>query len=100
MSLAIWSATDRQNRVLMLRVIPGGRLSLSGIWVPRMSQMPSARNSLMHFSAVSPAALPSLPNKNSSWISSANTTSGCSPEPGRAASSGVTLFSGALPMAA
>ena len=62
--------------------------------------MPSARNSLMHFSAVSPAALPVLPNRNSSWISSTNTTSGCSPEPGSAASSGVTLFSGALPMAA
>ena len=31
--------------------------------------------------AVSPAVLPSLPNRNSSWISSANTISGCSPEP-------------------
>jgi hypothetical protein len=30
MSLAVWSATDRQNRELTLRVIPVGRLSLSG----------------------------------------------------------------------
>ena len=60
MSLATWSATDRQNRVLMLRVIPVGRLSLSGIWVPRIRMMPSARNSLMHFSAVSPAVLAGL----------------------------------------
>ena len=60
MSLATWSATDRQNRVLMLRVIPVGRLSLSGIWVPSSKMMPRARNSLMHFSAVSPASLPVL----------------------------------------
>ena len=47
-------------------------------------------------SRISPARLPNGESMRS-WSSSRHTTSGCSPDPLREASSGVTLFSGALP---
>src|SRR6266542_2733497 len=94
MSFSVWPITRRQSRVPTLADTPVGRLLASGRWVASSRITPSARPSLMIFSASSPASWPYSGWVNSSWHSSIATTSGCKPSSGRLANLGVTLFSG------
>ena len=78
-------------------VIPVGSESLSGIWVMTTSVIPNARPLLASRSAALAASLPTTLSPNSSWASSMTIRTGCRPEPGMRANSGVTFRSGASP---
>ncbi|HCU94786.1 MAG TPA: hypothetical protein DHU96_19625 [Actinobacteria bacterium] len=94
MSLAVWSMTRRQQRMPMFALMPVGRLAASGRCVARSRMMPSAGPRLTMAVASRPNSLPCSGWLYASWHSSRIRTSGCRPRLLRAASCGVTLFSG------